>query len=82
MLPRNLSREKLIPTPAGALLPLRNPFVSNILRANPSFAIFYPDSEQILAANSRLLNDLQAQSVFFLIRICQPKAHSRKSGEQ
>jgi hypothetical protein len=77
MLLRNLSPEKLSFTSAGTKLALRNPLFSNILRVNPSFAIFYPDSARLRAANSSLLKDLEVQSVFFLIRITPPPAEKK-----
>jgi hypothetical protein len=78
MLPRNLSPEKLSSRPAGTILALRNPFVSNILRVNPSFAIFYPDSARPRAANSSLLKDLEVQSVFFF-NPDQPSQRKKRS---
>jgi hypothetical protein len=65
MLPRNIILEQLFSTPAGTDFDLRNTAFFNILRANPSLAIFYEDFCKILEANPSLLKDLAPKSALF-----------------
>jgi hypothetical protein len=73
MLLRQIILEQLFSTPAGADFDVRNTLFFNILRANPSLAIFYADFLRRCGANSNLLKDLEVRSELFLIRIDPPK---------
>jgi hypothetical protein len=57
--------EQLFSTPAGTDFDVRNTLFFNILRPNPSLAIFYADFFRRHAANSNLLKDLEVRSEIF-----------------
>jgi hypothetical protein len=65
MLLREIVLKQLFATPAGQKPDLRNTLFFNILRANPSLAIFYPDLLRSLNANPSLIRDLQTRSAKF-----------------
>jgi hypothetical protein len=62
MLLRQIILEQLFSTPAGTDFDVRNTLFFNILRANPSLAIFYADFFRRHGANSNLLKDLEVRS--------------------
>jgi hypothetical protein len=65
MLLRNIVPQQLFAQSAGSDTTLPNPTISNILRANPFRAIFYPDFCKILEANPSLPKDLASKSALF-----------------
>jgi hypothetical protein len=65
MLLRQIILEKLLATPAGTEFDIRNTLFFNILRANPSLAIFYADLFRRHGANPSIIKDLEARSEIF-----------------
>jgi hypothetical protein len=65
MLLRKIIFEKLLATPPGKEFDLRNTLFFNILRANPSLAIFYVDLFRHHGANPSIIRDLETRSANF-----------------
>jgi hypothetical protein len=65
MLLREIVFKQLLATPAGQKSDFRNTPFFNILRANPSLAIFYADYFRRHGANSSLIRDLETRSAKF-----------------
>ena len=78
MLLRNLLLDLLFASPAATEFDLRNTPFFNILRANPSIAIFYANFLRHHDANPSLIKDLELRSGFFFDPDQSTKLQPRK----
>src|ERR1700722_5928518 len=73
MLLREIILKQLLTIPAGQEFDFRNTPFFNILRANPSLAIFYADYFRRHGTNSSIIRDLETQSRKFFAPDQSPK---------